>query len=147
VTLNRIAGGPVRFILTHNQNYRGHPDRRPEIEVDIATVTSSNVLRGTVRTSVLVDSGADFTLLDAANAAPLGIDLARCPSDTLFGLGGSPFQVRASQVLMYLCGRWINVRVYFGSGQHTQLLGRQDAFDKLLIAFFHPSYDLYASPI
>jgi hypothetical protein len=146
VTLNPIAGGPVTFPLTHNGNYGGHPLRRPIIQVDIATVTASSVLRGTLRTAVMVDSGADNTLLDAANAAPLGIDLTQCPVRTVQGVGGS-LQVWSSQVLMYLCERWINVRVDFGFGQRPQLLGRRDVFDRLLITFFHPSHDLYASAI
>jgi hypothetical protein len=145
VILNPIPSGPVTFSLTHNGSYRSHPGRRPEIEVEVATVTASSVFRGTLRTTVLVDSGADYTLLHEATAAPLGIDLARCPADTLFGLGGGKVRVRGSRVLMYLCGRWINVRVFFGPGQGPQILGRLDVFDNLLITFFHRSNDLYAS--
>ena len=143
--LSPIASGPVTFTLTHNGSYIGRPGRRPEIEVDVATVTASNVLRGTVRTTVLVDSGADYTMLDAAQAGPLGIDLAQCPVGYVSGIEGRAVPVRLARVLMYLCGRWVDVGVCFKSSQRPQLLGRQDVFDSLLITFFHQSNDLYAS--
>jgi hypothetical protein len=112
----------------------------------MATVTPSGVLRGALRTTVLVDSGADCTLLHEAQARPLQVDLSQCPVEPMGGVGGQ-IPVRLSRVLMYLCGRWVSVEVGFAPNQRPQLLGRADVFDNLLIAFFHQTHNLYASTV
>lgn len=145
--LSPLARGPAKFNLTHSGSYVGRGNRRPEIEVDIATVTGTGVLQGTVRTTVLVDSGADCTLLDVATAEPLKIDLSKCRVENIGGIGGGLVQVWFSRVLMYLCGRWVSVEVGFTPRQRPQLLGRADVFDHLLIAFFHQANHLYASTV
>jgi hypothetical protein len=144
VILQRI-NRPVTFSLTHNGNYASHRSRRPEVEVEIATVTASGVLIRTLRTAFVVDSGSDCSVLDEGYAAPLGIDLSRCPIERLGGIEGGEVLVRSSRVLMYLCERWVSVEVCFQRNRRPQVLGRQDVFDNLLIAFFHRASELYAS--
>lgn len=145
MTLSPIASGPVTFTLTHNRSYAGRRNPRPEIEVEIATKTASGLLIGALRTNLVVDSGADCTMLDSACAAPLGIDLSRCRVERIGGIEGGEVLARSARVLMHLCERWIDVEVCFHPGRRPQLLGRQDVFDNLLILFFHRTSHLYAS--
>jgi len=144
VILRRIDR-PVTFSLTHNGSYASHSRRRPEIEVEVASVTPSGVLIRTLRTTFVVDSGSDCSVLDEGYARPLGIDLSRCPVVPLGGIEGGEIPVRSSRLLMYLCERWVSVEVCFQRNRRPQVLGRQDVFDNLLITFFHRASELYAS--
>jgi hypothetical protein len=141
VTLRRIDHGPVTFSMTH----RGHYASQPAINVEIASVTTGGVFLGTVRTPLVVDSGADCTILDEAYALPLGIDLSQCRIGQIAGIEGGNVPVRSARVLMYLCETWINAEVWFQANRRPQVLGRQDVFDNLFITFFHRVSELYAS--
>lgn len=119
------------------------------IEVEIA-VTSGGVLVGKpLRTSVLVDSGADTTMLDGGLAATLGIDLndPRLPKGTVGGVGKGGVDVTRANVRMSLCGRWLTVPADFTHEpiQHPQLLGRAGAFEGLLVAFVHGQTTMFAA--
>jgi hypothetical protein len=73
VTLKLLAP-PVALSFTHGNAYAKSPPRRPEIEVELAATSPGGAMLGQpIRTNVLVDSGADFTMLDPQ----LG-DKARC---------------------------------------------------------------------
>lgn len=120
---------------------------RPIISVEIAAVAANGRLLGTpVRTTVLVDSGADVTMLDGALAQPLGIDLSRCQLDSVGGVGAGGVQVALSTVKMDLCGRWANVPVNFTLNPigHPQLLGRDGAFEALIVGFAHAQKTIIA---
>jgi Aspartyl protease len=131
-----VLPAPTTVTMTHAGMYANATNRRPTIEVELAALTSSGVLLGTTRTSVLIDSGADFTMLNSALAQRLGVDLAPIPFHQIGGIGGSVF---GQQVVlkMHLCGQWVDVPVDFVIGQDAQLLGREGAFDALLVLFAH----------
>ena len=131
--------------MTHRGSYVSQGSRQPEINVEIASVTASGVLLGTVRTPLVVDSGADCTILDEAYALPLGIDLSQCPIGHIGGIEGGSIRVRSARVLMFLCETWIDAEVWFQPDRWPQVLGRQDVFDNLFITFFHRANEVYAS--
>jgi len=131
-----VLPAPATVTMTHGGTYANATNRRPTIEVDLAATSPSGVLLGTARTSVLIDSGADVTMLNSAHALTLGVDLSVCPIVQIGGIGGN-VSGRRTTVKMHLCGRWVDVLVDFVPGQNPQLLGREGAFDALLVTFAH----------
>lgn len=130
---------PIAF--THKASY----NFAPTIQVEIAVTTPLGVLMGrSIKTEMLVDSGADITMLDSAYAAPLGIDLSRCTRSQAHGIGGE-VSTRLATLQMYLCGRWFDVPVAFHPNLPTQLLGRRVVFDNLFLAFAQGHNSFYAA--
>lgn len=89
-----------------------------------------------VRTTLLVDSGADTTMIDEVYAAFLGIILDQLPPIEVGGIGGKVIARRAV-LMMDLCGRWVPVPVWFHPDMVPGLLGREVVFDNLIVAFAH----------
>jgi hypothetical protein len=126
--------------FSHGTLYRRAPNDRPVVEVEIAAVDATGSLLGRpVTTTVLVDSGADRTMLDGGLAPTLGIDLRSCPRDVIGGVGAGGVPVAEATVKMELCGAWTDVPVSFTLGPigHPQLLGREGAFDAIAVSFLH----------
>jgi hypothetical protein len=137
LTLQQLAK-PARLAFTHQHSYGAAPPRWPMLEVELAVTTPGGVMVGRpITTSVLVDSGADITMLDAALAPILGVDLRRCPVQQVQGVGPAPIQARQAIVKMNLCGRWVNIPILFSPNLQPQLLGRAGVFDVVSIAFLH----------
>jgi hypothetical protein len=137
VTLPMAAN--VQF--THLGNYgAADPNPRPFVEVEIAATGPGGVLVGKpITTAVLVDSGADATMLDGALGTTLGIDLASCPQYSIGGIGAGGVPVAKANVKMQFCGRWFDVPANFTLDpiQNPQLLGRLGAFEGIVWAFVH----------
>jgi hypothetical protein len=89
-----------------------------------------------VRTTLLVDSGADTTMIDEVYAAFLGIILDQLPTIDVNGIGGKVVARRAV-LMMDLCGHWVPVPVWFYPNMMPGLLGRAEVFDNLIVAFAH----------
>ena len=85
---------------------------------------------------VLVDSGADITMLNEDLAPIFGIDLTGSPQVQVFGIGGGTF-ARRHDMLVRLCSSWVRIPVLFEKGRDVNLLGREGAFAALQIAFVH----------
>lgn len=133
---------PARLTVTHGSLYGHQPDQRPLVEVEVAATDAGGILLGKpVRTLVLVDSGADVTMLDGGLATTLGLDLSdpQYPKRDIGGVGAGGVAVTQMPVKMLLCERWISVPVDFTSEPmpHPQLLGRAGAFEAMLVAFMH----------
>jgi hypothetical protein len=128
---------PASLAFTHAAQYDARPPRQPLARVEIASTTALGTLAGhPVTTLVLVDSGADMTMLEEALAPVLGIDLQPITPEPVGGIGGT-VMARRHPVLMHLCGVWMQVPVLFAPNQRTQLLGRTAVFDRLGILFVH----------
>lgn len=110
---------------------------------------TSHRLIGFVRVACLVDSGADVTLLPAAMAVPLGIDLSTLPRRPMMGVGGRAYGTGAQQLRAEICGKWVPVPVSFMAPElrHTAILGRAGAFDAMNIVFMHSARRMLATPV
>jgi hypothetical protein len=99
--------------------------------------TYGRLLGRPVRTTVLVDSGADATMLDGSLAPVLGIDLSTLPQHSVGGVGAGGVPVARADIRIQLCDHWLNVPVDFTLNPitHPQLLGRDGAFDALVFSF------------
>ena len=107
------------------------------VEAEVAHIDPLGVWLGAERVSVLVDSGADYTIIDERYAPLLGVDLGHCMPVTTKVVGGRDIPGRSTALLIGLCGTWIDARVVF---QHMEpgepnLLGREDVFDRVGFAF------------
>lgn len=120
-------------------SYAAAPVRRPMMEIELAAVDANGALLGQTKTVLLVDSGADRTVLDSGLAGILGIDLSAVAPRQMGVAGGGVVQswLSPNPILMLLCGKWVRVPVEFCHGQQPGLLGREGAFDALRLAFIH----------
>jgi predicted aspartyl protease len=57
-----------------------------------------------LETQVLIDTGADATILDELVATTLGIDLARQPTVNVMGIGGRVTDARVAQIVIDVHG-------------------------------------------
>jgi hypothetical protein len=113
-----------------------------------ATDPLTGLLRGrSIPVPMLVDSGADITMMDSGYAGVIGIDLTRCPVGHIQGVVGPRVPVYHATVMMRLCGRWFDVPVTFRQGVTTQLLGRLAVFDNLYLAFAQGRNAFFASRV
>jgi len=146
VTLEPLPD-PRGMRFTHGADYGifGGPGA-PMIEVEVAAVTSQGVLRGqSIQTTVLVDSGAEYTLLDRRWIRPLGLHEWEGVTSEMDGVGGGKVNGRLIKVLMGLSGGWLSVPVIFCDNPKPALLGREGAFEALWIAFLHGERRLLAA--
>jgi hypothetical protein len=134
---------PTALSFTHRALY----DHAPEIEVEIAATSPGGVLRGRpIETHMLMDSGADYSMIDDSYARHLGIDLNQCPVRPVRGITGVS-EARLSRLNIYVCGSWLEVPVLFAPDRWPQLLGRRGVFDNLFVAFVHGARMLFASEV
>jgi hypothetical protein len=116
--------------------------------VEFAVTDSAGALLGSVTTNVLVDSGADLTMLNADIAAQLGLDINTMTPDTMGGIGGSTTVYKpAAPLLANLCGRWVSVPVCFEPNRNLNLLGRPGAFESMSIVFLQSTALMLAYPV
>lgn len=104
-----------------------------------------------IRTTMLVDSGADVTVINGGFARTLGLDLSQrhYPKTTIGGIGGW-LSVARAEVKMALCGSWVDVPAYFTLDplvprQRPNLLGREGAFTSIVLSFVHRRQVLLAA--
>jgi hypothetical protein len=118
--------------------------------IELAAITSVGALLGATTTNVLVDSGADLTMLNADLASDLGLDTTTMTEGTVAGVGGETTcympDAAITPVLANLCGRWTPVPVCFEVGRDINLLGRAGAFEAMLVAFSHKHTLMLAAP-
>ena len=110
------------------------PVARPIAKVDFWSDLSSNW----VEIVMLVDSGADYTLLPKFYAEDLGIDLEKdCQAYPTFDIGGSETVYVLKNIKVKL-GEWgFNIPVGFLERDNVPpLLGRQNFLEDFKITFF-----------
>lgn len=140
----RALPTPVSIGFDHAQEYGGVDSHRPLVAIEFAGVDAVGRLLGAVTTVVLIDSGADMTMLNLDFAGPLGLDLSAAPEEPVTGIGGDTYARRAT-VLAHLCGRWVPIPVLFEPGRDVDLLGRAGAFEAMRLAFFHHHHIVLAA--
>jgi hypothetical protein len=96
---------------------------------------------------VVVDSGADVTMLPKRFAAPLHVDLTSLGPREINVAGGLKVGCyNKVWVDAFLCGEWVGLPIVFFAGDEKDaLLGRAGAFDALRLAFLHGPRVLYAA--
>jgi hypothetical protein len=137
-------GPTVNLGFDHGVLYSGVTNKRPEMTVELAGVGAAGQLLGYTSTVVLVDSGADITMLDIGLLPALGINSATLTPTTVTGVGGNVTAYRGP-LLIRLCGQWKSIPVLFAVNQSTNLLGREGAFDAMQLAFVHSNAILLAA--
>jgi hypothetical protein len=141
VTLVELPS-PAAFDYSHKGDY---PDSRPIITLEFAATDPNGVLLGAHRTGVLVDSGADLTILENGVASALGLDLSdeeSYPRGRIGGIAGGLI-VAGATIMAELCGRWFTIPVVFAVPPRAGLpapnvqncLGREGVFDYVGFAF------------
>ncbi|GEM_PF-4982653 len=92
----------------------------------------------TVLNSVLVDTGADYTQLDIAAAAYVGLDPVASGRRVRVATAGGVVPLHELDVDLEFLGRRVQATVHFGAGA-VPLLGRQGLFRAVSAAGFETS--------
>lgn len=119
----------------------------PIVEIEVAATDAVGIMLGEAQlATVMIDSGAEYTILDERLAPLLGLDLAALPEADMFGIGNQKVLGRAHyNTLIGLCGVWVSATVVFQSRPNPQLLGREGVFSRLSFAFLGPQQRLLAA--
>lgn len=83
-------------------------------------------------------------MLDASLASILKIDLLKCQTIEIHGVGPTPVYAKEADVRIELCGKWHKIPVWFAPGMRTQLLGRKGAMDGIMLLFDHGNRLVFA---
>ncbi len=136
---------PRTIGFTHRGEYSGEPTGRPIVTVEFAVTDSVGVLLGSYETGVMVDSGAQITVLEHEVALALGLDVRQFPLTFLEGAvpadrpDAEPPKLLCVEVdlLANLCGTWIEIPALFPfkAVPVRNVLGRAVVFDRVRFAF------------
>ena len=102
-------------------------------------------------TYALLDTGAEFTIIDSELAEPLGLNLEDGPTENVYGVTGGlvsvPVRVVAVQVLAPSLTRPVVCRAGFLTNLreriHSNILGRRDFFHAVHFALVHSERTVY----
>ena len=140
---------PAVFNYSHKGDYSESSANGlgPVITVEFAAIGPDGFLLGADRTGVVVDSGADVTMLNCRVAEALGLDLSdaeRYPPQRAIGIGGD-VPCASAQILAELCDRWFEIPAMFAMPGYNvrNLLGRKGVFDRIQFAFGHADETIY----
>lgn len=130
---------PVSVTFDHAATY-SDLQSGPVVDIELAALDERGILSGTYTTGMVVDSGADLSLLSAEVAGRLGIDLsqARYPKGRARGIvPGQFFSTAEAPVLIRFGTRWLKAPVRFVTTPDPvrPLLGRRGVFDQVTFAF------------
>lgn len=133
---------PAAFDYTH----RGDYEDRPIVTVEFAAVDARGVLLGAYQTGVLVDSGADRTLLGYDVSMALGLDLTEAPKERVDGIAGG-IVCAQTMIMAELCGRWFRIPAMFPVPPVgvQNCLGRAGVFDHVGFALGRAEKAVYCS--
>ncbi len=85
---------------------------------------------------MIVDTGADYTLLPRRYAQVLGIDLSKCVPKTSLGIGGSETVYLYKNLLIKICGWQKKIPIGFLERDDIPaLLGRLECLEVLRVTF------------
>ena len=116
------------------------------VEVEVVATDATGILLGAPqKTTVLVDSGADFTMLDDRLAPLLGVPSSFGRPISLEGIANNEVHGRLVPLKIGLCGAWIDAPVMFCPRPDPQLLGRAGVFDQMTFSFIHGQSRLFAA--
>lgn len=132
-TLNQIFKSEKiisRFNFKHHQTAKLGDVSRPEVEVQLWSATDKEWQRY----SMLIDTGADYTLLPRYIASMLGVKFNRTQLRETIGLGGAQKVFFIPEVRMKIGGVERIIPVGFvDSNQVPPLLGRHQALETFVV--------------
>jgi hypothetical protein len=120
---------------SHAGDYERYVNRRPFIEVSLASTDSQGQLKVLFKTLMLVDSGADNTVLPMGiGVLLLGRDLLNCTPVSYSGVDGKEFHAVEASIAIEICDQWYPTKVYFSLADLSiSILWRKGIFDQLNI--------------
>lgn len=108
----------------------------PGVYVLFASIDSSGRLLGYRKIGCLIDSGADRTFLPLDLLPVLKLSADALPKVTARDAQGKIIgELPQAQLVAHVFGRGIEITACFGENFPIPLLGREDVFDSLNIAF------------
>ena len=140
---------PLRNIqsvgVTHVGGYDNYINRRPFVEVTLASVDDQGILKSSIRTLGLMDSGADITIIPLEIGAYLfGNSLLNNDIATFQTPSGEKQDAIVSDLMINICDEWFEIPVYF-SETPIAILGRFGLFKYLNICFDDAAGKVFAS--
>jgi hypothetical protein len=121
--------------FTFAADYAGQVRRRPIVSVEIAAPAGGGIVPS-ARLEMLVDSGADRTMLLREFVEPLGVVLPDKPDWTYTTADGRHAPGWNAQLLINVVGPWLLVPVTVRE-EGLSLLGREGVFEQIRFAFLH----------
>ena len=124
--------------FSHRGDYSSEPTGRPVVDVEFAVANRHGVLVGAHETGVMVDTGAEITMLGNDVAVALGLNPKELPLKFLQGIvPGKQLPCGEASVMARLCDTWIQIPVIFPIQSVTirHVLGRAGVFDYVRFGF------------
>jgi hypothetical protein len=138
---------PEQIRFEYERLYGGALGQKPLVRINLRNFDpATRRIAGATRVMMLVDSGADITMIPDSFSRVLGVDLTSLPQQQVGGVGGGE-ACRGPKVLTAeLCGLWLPIPVmFYPASRHTPLLGRKGAFEAMHIVFQHASRRMLAT--
>jgi hypothetical protein len=140
---------PMSISFEYERVYAASAQQRPIVLTNLRNVDpATKRLTGATRLPLLVDSGADITMIPDNFARVLGVNVALLQEHSLLGIGGDEV-CRGPQILTaQLCGLWLPIPVMFfpaSRHSHRPVLGRKGAFEAMDLVFQHKSRRMLAT--
>ena len=102
----------------------------PMIELPMSTIYGWRNAR------FVIDTGADFTTVPESLAEMTGLDLSKCPRESVMGIEGRLLPARVGSLTLLIGKVPLAVRCHFLKSEMTPyLLGRMDLFSRFNILF------------
>lgn len=134
-TLAQVVGTQkilARFVFKHYKTNNLGDVFRPEIEIELW----SDAFREWQRYRVLVDTGADYTIMPRYVASLLGVKIDRRQLKETHGLGGVQKVFFVNEVAMKIGKSEKKIPIGFvDNNQIPLLLGRHQAFETFTVLF------------
>ena len=113
--------------------------RRPLIDFEVEHKDKSQ------KSKALLDSGADFCILEAEIGEILGIDIKSGPEEKFGGISGIPAKAYVHQVTLKIGGHTHQARVGFSyeiAKLGFQILGQYGFFDNFVVKFDYKKQEI-----
>jgi hypothetical protein len=134
--------------FSHRGDYSNEPTGRPVVDVEFASIDRNGALMGARETGVMVDTGAEITILGNDVALALGLNPKALPLRFLEGIvPGRRMPCGEGCVLARLCATWFEIPVIFPTEAVSvrNVLGRAGVFDQVRFGFGGGERAVYAA--
>lgn len=145
-----LAGLTVAHTVSfsHRGDYSTEPSGRPVVDVEFAATDRNGVLIGAHETGVMVDTGAEITMLGRDAAHALGLNPKTLALMFLEGIvPGRRLPCGEGSVMARLCDVWVDIPVLFPieAVPIRHVLGRAGVFEHVCFGFGGGERAIYAA--